>query len=174
MSDEAQIRRANFKALAGTPKQALERLGGSYSYWRDLMEDPKKAFGEKVARRIEAAYDIPHGSLDRPGMKAASETASPAMGANGYRSLAYAEADALPQGAVRDCIHAFLERIDNIAAAKADLSKLSLAPRSNSTVRKGFRHSFQAVHHLEGNAHSVQQSEAPCLGALWRAGHCAA
>lgn len=136
MSDEAQIRRANFKALAGTPKQALERLGGSYSYWRDLMEDPKKAFGEKVARRIEAAYDIPHGSLDRPGMKAPAETPSTGVAANSYRALAFAEADALPQGAVRDCIHAFLQRIDNIAAEKAELSKLSLAPRSNPSQHR--------------------------------------
>lgn len=64
MSDEAAIRRANFRALAKTPAAAHAVLGGRYSYWRDLMETPTKSFGEKVARRIEEAYGIPRYALD--------------------------------------------------------------------------------------------------------------
>jgi hypothetical protein len=70
MADESQIRRENFKALAKTPKAAHEKLGGAYSYWRDLMTSPSKSFGEKVARRIEAAYLRPSGWLDVPRQRA--------------------------------------------------------------------------------------------------------
>jgi hypothetical protein len=66
MADEAVIRRTNFRLLAKTPKGAHDRLGGRYSYWRDLMEDANKSFGEKVARRIEEAYEVPRGCLDDP------------------------------------------------------------------------------------------------------------
>lgn len=75
MADESEIRRENFKQLAKTPKAAHETLGGTYSYWRDLMSLSSKPFGEKVARRIEAAYNLPPGVLDVPGMKSASGSA---------------------------------------------------------------------------------------------------
>jgi hypothetical protein len=36
----------------------------TYSYWRDLLENDLKAFGEKAARKIEAKLHWPHGCLD--------------------------------------------------------------------------------------------------------------
>lgn len=71
MSDEAAIRRANLKALCkqrGWSIKALaERLTWArYSYWRDLLENSSKSFGEKVARRIEETLDLGRGWLDEP------------------------------------------------------------------------------------------------------------
>lgn len=65
MSDEAAIRRAALKHFFRAPDRLHEKLGGAPSYWRDLMRDPKKSFGEKVARRIETAFDLPRGALDQ-------------------------------------------------------------------------------------------------------------
>jgi hypothetical protein len=42
----------------------IERCGRTYSYWRDLLSDPKKSFGEKIAREIEDKLPLPPGSLD--------------------------------------------------------------------------------------------------------------
>lgn len=75
MSDDAAIRRENFKAIVakrGWPIADLcgetGKMGwGRYSYWRDLLENPTKSFGEKIARRIEERLTLPRGSLDEPG-----------------------------------------------------------------------------------------------------------
>lgn len=64
MSDDAAIRRQNLARLRLTPKQLVERAGRSPSYWRDLLSDPKKSFGEKAARSIEGSLDLPRGWLD--------------------------------------------------------------------------------------------------------------
>lgn len=41
-------------------------LGKTYAYWRDLLRDEKKSFGEKIARAIEEGLGLPQASLDQP------------------------------------------------------------------------------------------------------------
>lgn len=47
--------------------KALEQKAGygRYSYWRDLLEDETKSFGEKAARKVEAGLGLPDGWLDQ-------------------------------------------------------------------------------------------------------------
>lgn len=59
------IRRTNLQALNKTPAQLSERVGGRYTYWRDMLKGDK-SFGEKIARKIEEAYGLPRGYLDAP------------------------------------------------------------------------------------------------------------
>lgn len=65
MSDDSLIRLANLRALSKTPAQLSERVGGRYTYWRDMLKG-EKSFGEKVARKIEEAYGLPRGYMDNP------------------------------------------------------------------------------------------------------------
>lgn len=71
MSEDASIRRENLNRLKIGARELSERVGGRYTYWRDLLTDPKKSFGEKAARKIEEKLELPRGSLDVP---SASET----------------------------------------------------------------------------------------------------
>lgn len=64
MSDDAIIRLVNLKRLNQTPKDLEQRVGGRYTYWRDLLAG-NKSFGEKAARKIEAAYGLVRGALDQ-------------------------------------------------------------------------------------------------------------
>jgi hypothetical protein len=73
MSDDASIRRENLRRQKLTPKELEAKLGRSYSYWRDLLEDPKKSFGEKAARSIEEGLGLPRGSFDLPAGPPASQ-----------------------------------------------------------------------------------------------------
>lgn len=75
MNDFAQTRRANLNRWVKTAKALHDVMGGSYPYWRNLLADPKKSFGEKTARRIEEAFGWPSGALDE-----ASEDSQPAEG----------------------------------------------------------------------------------------------
>ena len=77
MSDDALIRRENLKRLGKTPGDLAAAVGGRYSYWRDLLEDPKKSFGEKIARKIEEKLDLPRLWLDGGTSKLRSITKSP-------------------------------------------------------------------------------------------------
>ena len=63
MNDEALIRLANLKALGLTATLLSEKVGGRYTYWRDLLAG-EKSFGEKAARKIEEAMGYPRGFLD--------------------------------------------------------------------------------------------------------------
>jgi SOS-response transcriptional repressor LexA len=64
MSTPGTLRRHNLRSLGLTPSQ-LEQAGvGRYSYCRDLLEDPSKSFGEKVARKVEELLRLPGGWLD--------------------------------------------------------------------------------------------------------------
>ena len=72
VSDDAAIRRANLRALCKkrgwTAKDLPGEMGwGRYTYWRDLIEDPTKSFGEKAARHIEETLQLGRGWLDEPG-----------------------------------------------------------------------------------------------------------
>lgn len=66
--DLKSVRRANLKRLLkarGLEVRDLPaRYGRTYSYWRDLLEDSAKSFGEKAARKIEDQFNLPSGSLD--------------------------------------------------------------------------------------------------------------
>lgn len=82
MSDDALIRRKNLERWMknnGVGVAGLNaKLGfGRDSYWRDLL-GPNKSFGEKVARRIEEAANLPRGWLDTP--QAGAAAAPPAVG----------------------------------------------------------------------------------------------
>lgn len=59
------IRKKNLERLGKTPTELARILGKSVSYWRDLMRDPNKAFGEKIARYIEQEYPLPRLWLDQ-------------------------------------------------------------------------------------------------------------
>lgn len=69
MSDEAAIRRENFRRLVDDRTWEVRGLAsalgyGRYSYWNDLLNDPAKPFGEKAARKIEEKAGLPRGWLD--------------------------------------------------------------------------------------------------------------
>lgn len=70
-SEDAAIRRANLQYLCNqrswTPTMLSDTLGwGRDTYWRDLLGDPNKSFGEKAARRIEDKLELGRGWLDEP------------------------------------------------------------------------------------------------------------
>ena len=72
MSDEAAIRRDNLRRIcrqrnwtATDLHQAMDPES-RYTYWRDLLADTKKSFGERIARRIESTLDLGRGALDEP------------------------------------------------------------------------------------------------------------
>lgn len=58
------MRRKRLKSLGLDARALVSRAGKTYSYWRDLMGDDKKSFGEKAARSIEEALGLPPGWLD--------------------------------------------------------------------------------------------------------------
>lgn len=68
------IRRDNLnrlcKARGWSPvdlHRAMGDAGGNYSFWPQILKDPKKAFGEKLARKIEDKLALPRGWLDLAG-----------------------------------------------------------------------------------------------------------
>lgn len=70
MADDALIRRQSLRALLKARGWAIkdlqEKVGeGRYTYWRDLLENDTKSFGEKVARKIEDKLGLDRGYLDR-------------------------------------------------------------------------------------------------------------
>lgn len=68
MNEETMLRRENFNRVVSDRKLSIKDLmaamGRSYSFWYDLLNDPKKSFGEKNARMIEAGLVLPRFSLD--------------------------------------------------------------------------------------------------------------
>lgn len=68
MSDDAAIRRENFRRLWGaewSPSRAVLALGKTTSFWSDLYHG-RKSFGEKLAREIEGKLNLTRLSLDEP------------------------------------------------------------------------------------------------------------
>lgn len=65
MSEDALIRLENLRRLKIAPAELSSRVGGRNTYWHDLLAG-NKSFGEKAARKIEAALDLPRLSLDTP------------------------------------------------------------------------------------------------------------
>lgn len=78
MSEDASIRRENLNRLKIGAKELSEKVGGRYTYWRDLLTDSKKSFGEKAARKIEEKLGLPRGSLDLPAVLNAAQEVDPA------------------------------------------------------------------------------------------------
>jgi hypothetical protein len=68
MAEDAFIRRRNLNRLCHArgwgPRELVDRAGKSYSYWRDLLTNPDKSFGERVARDIERTLHLPRLWLD--------------------------------------------------------------------------------------------------------------
>lgn len=82
VKDLALIRRQNLSGVKPPPGRTLvatlvERVGGRDSYWRSLLSDPSKSFGEKIARKIEEKWPLPHLSLDSPTKRAAGAAPPP-------------------------------------------------------------------------------------------------
>lgn len=75
MSDDALIRLENLRALGLSPGELSMRVGGRYTYWRDMLAG-NKAFGEKIARKIEEKLDRPRGSMDVPIVQTARPVAN--------------------------------------------------------------------------------------------------
>lgn len=72
MAEEALIRREALRRVMQdrelTYKDLEAQVGGRYTYWRDLVVDDSKSFGEKIARKIESKLQppLPRGYLDLP------------------------------------------------------------------------------------------------------------
>ena len=77
VSDEKQIRIKRLKAAldskhvepAGRARHLAEKCGKSVSYFSGLLAGDR-SFGEKIARAIEGALDLPRAYLDQPGLSA--------------------------------------------------------------------------------------------------------
>lgn len=78
MSDDALIRLARLQKLGYSPAELALELGTTAQYWRDLLAG-KKSFGEKIARRIEEAYELPRYYLDLRGDDAPPPKRAPKM-----------------------------------------------------------------------------------------------
>jgi hypothetical protein len=66
MSEDALIRLKNLLSLKHSATELSDRVGGRYTYWRDLLSGDK-SFGEKIARKIEEKLSLPRGWLDTGG-----------------------------------------------------------------------------------------------------------
>lgn len=92
MNEDAAIRRANLQRLAKARGWGAKNFHmavdpeGSYSLWPQLLNSPKKSFGEKLARRIEEALSLPRGWLDELGAEMpdfVEESAKPVQSSTG-------------------------------------------------------------------------------------------
>lgn len=63
VNEYALIRLTNLKSLKQKAAELSVTVGGSQSYWTGVLARTRP-FGEKTARKIEAAYDLPRGWLD--------------------------------------------------------------------------------------------------------------
>jgi hypothetical protein len=64
-AEDSEIRRDRLRSLGKTPTELVDAARyGRISYWRDLLTDSGKPFGEKAARKIEEALALPRGWLD--------------------------------------------------------------------------------------------------------------
>jgi hypothetical protein len=66
MSEDALIRLNNLLSLKLGATELSDRVGGRYTYWRDLLSG-NKSFGEKIARKAEEKLGLPRGWLDKGG-----------------------------------------------------------------------------------------------------------
>lgn len=112
------IRLINLKRMNKTPKDLELTVGGRYTYWRDLLTG-NKSFGEKAARKIEAAYGLARGALDqvdgptKPTPESVNQPAKPAEFSPEVALLAkwldsIADAD-IKDAAIQQCMQIVLE-----------------------------------------------------------------
>ena len=66
MSEDSLIRLENLRATKLRPAELSRRVGGTVSYWSDLLAG-RKSFGEKTARKIEAGLGLQRGAMDESG-----------------------------------------------------------------------------------------------------------
>lgn len=64
MNDQSGIRLENLQTMKKRPTELARAIGRSSAYCSDLLRG-NKPFGEKAARAIEEALDLPRGWLDR-------------------------------------------------------------------------------------------------------------
>lgn len=76
MVTEAPIRLRNLRSLKLSAHELSDRVGGRYTYWRDMLNGTK-SFGEKAARKIEDALGLSKGWLDSDGEAIAPATGEP-------------------------------------------------------------------------------------------------
>jgi hypothetical protein len=58
MNEDSLIRLENLRKLGKTPSELAQLVGGRYTCWHDMLAGTK-SFGEKAARKIEAATGLP-------------------------------------------------------------------------------------------------------------------
>lgn len=109
MESVALVRLAALRQICAshswTPADLHREIGtGTSSYWSELLRG-KKSFGEKAARRIEQALNLPAGCLDEDnGPPITASALSPRA-----RRLAVAF-DAMPNGQLKDATYTVLAR----------------------------------------------------------------
>lgn len=122
MADDAAIRRENLARLLAarglTIHDMVSQYGRTYSYWRDLLRDPKKSFGEKAARSIEDEAQLPRNWLDIPLAPVPSHAAAPSP--PGYLAPRWLFSYELFK-ALHVCEADELQRIENVIRAVVGL-----------------------------------------------------
>ncbi len=84
MADDAEIRRRNLKGTGLGPADLSRRIGGTKSYWSELLAG-KKSFGEKKAREIEERLGWPRGYMDTPRLAHELDTNATPAPHSGFR-----------------------------------------------------------------------------------------
>ena len=136
MSEDASIRRENLNRLKIGPGDLSERVGGRYTYWRDLLTDPKKSFGEKIARKIEEKLGLPRGSLDIPAASLAQQATDPAWPLPNISPARLTVLTPNQRALLEGYMLSFLLRLE--AGGKDDAPLLIIpAPESPSKSKKG-------------------------------------
>lgn len=123
MSDERLIRIENLRRVCAERNLGAKELAssyyGRYTYWRDLLEGGK-SFGEKAARKVEAALGLPDKWLDtphKPDEASPLPAASKAVSSQRWRAVA-------------DLLAAHCERLDVSMAPAAFLLLVDAAADS--------------------------------------------
>ena len=128
MAEEALIRLENLRRLRLSPTDLSTRVGGRYTYWRDLLGG-KKSFGEKIARKIEDKLSLPRGSLDEDsGVKAPLRQALHANSLTEHMVALEIALDGLPpilQVSGRDVLAKWVRGELDARKAAADLDELA-------------------------------------------------
>jgi hypothetical protein len=120
MADDAAIRRENLRRLCAArawgPRDLEQRTDARYTYWRDLLKNPAKSFGEKAARHIEEQLELPRGWLDQAGAPVMAAAEPP----RNYIATRWLFSTAL-FAALEDASTDTLRRCENVLRAMLDI-----------------------------------------------------
>jgi hypothetical protein len=105
VADDSLIRLKNLRRLNLSATELSARVGGRYTYWRDMLAG-KKSFGEKISRKIEEQLDLARGSLDSAADANANIWPFPGIDAARWQSLTRDQQIEI-QGLVRERIERF-------------------------------------------------------------------